>query len=228
MSRKPAFALIAAVLTAMLAAPATAQDSGWYLTGSVGSAHYSIDLDSQVREACLHLFCGGRAMMTDSSATTYRLGGGYRVNPYLALELNWVDLGRATSYFGTSSAHGNAESNGKYRLDGYQASLVGRWPVAANFALLGKLGVFAARLRYGADGTSNIIVPTTYSFQAPTENSNKTTFGLGVEYRLDPHWSLRADWDRYRGIGNPVTFAIIENGRFDHIDSLTVGASFAF
>jgi OOP family OmpA-OmpF porin len=228
MSRKPVFSLIAtAVLTAAFAAPATAQDSGWYLTGSLGNAHYSMNLDSQVRDSCLGLCSVEAAGLRGSNTTAYRLGGGYRVNPNLALELDWVDLGHAGSYYRTVSTGVTADINGKYRLDGFQASLVGRWPVVENFALLGKLGIFASRLRYEENGTVDFN-PGPYSFHAPKDNSSKATFGLGVEYRLDPHWTVRADWDRYRGIGKRFAPTDSENGRFDNIDSLTVGVSFGF
>jgi len=206
---------------------AAAQDSDWYLTGVIGSTRYRMNLDSQVRNSCAGHCDVESAALDGNNATAYHFGGGYRVNPYLAVELAYVDLGHSGSHYRVVSGGITADITSRYRLDGYQASLLGRWPVTERFAVLGKLGVFAARLRYSETGTE-AFNPLPRSFTAPTDSSTKTAFGLGAEYRLDPRWSIRADWDRYQGIGRRFAFTESENGRFDSVDSFLLGVLYWF
>jgi OOP family OmpA-OmpF porin len=206
---------------------AAADDFGWYLTGSVGSANYRMDLGSQVRNTCVGQCAVDAAALTDSHSTSYRLGGGYRINPYVAVELAFVDLGNVRSHYQTVTTGVTGDINGKYRLDGFQALLVGRWPVTESIAVLGKVGAFASRLRYSEGGTVQF-QSGPYSFTAPTDNATKTTFGLGAEFRLDQHWAARIDWDRYQGIGRYFALTESNNGRFSSVDSYSLGVSYRF
>jgi opacity protein-like surface antigen len=202
-------------------------DAGWYLTGSVGSAQYRMDIASQIRNACAGLCSVESATLDGTNATSYRFGGGYQVNRYLAAEVAFVDLGDVGSHYRMVSTGVTSDIRGKYRLDGYQVLAVGRWPVTESIAVLGKLGIFASRLRYSEAGTVQF-QQGPYSFVAPHDNATKATFGLGAEYRLDPRWAIRVDWDRYQGIGHGFALTESDNGRFDSVDSYSVGISYRF
>ncbi|MBS0446139.1 MAG: outer membrane beta-barrel protein [Proteobacteria bacterium] len=135
-----------------------AQAEGLYVGGSIGPSHYA---DDNV----------GGIGMTDRSSTGGKLFGGYSFNPYLGIELGWADLGHFSS------------SAGGVKGDGVFVDAVGTWPVASNFSLLGRVGVFNGRLDAETLG-------------GDTGTSYKV--GLGVQYDLSKTVGLRGEWERYR------------------------------
>ena len=72
-------------------------------------------------------------LSTDDKDTGYKLFGGYRLNQWLAGEIAYADLGKAHTTFTGGSAD--------YKMTSWSGALVGTWPLAAGFSLLGKLGV---------------------------------------------------------------------------------------
>lgn len=230
MSRRtfPCFASTLACTLFVLSSAAAADERGWYATAALGGADYRMDLDSQFRAAC-GTRCGVySADLTSSSSAAYRLGGGYRLNSWLALELAYVDLGRAKSYYDLLTEQNvRARIDGKYQVDGLQALLVGSWPVNDSLSVFGKLGLFQSRLRYSETGRVQISYGP-HAFTAPNDNATQASFGLGVEYRINPHWSARLDWDRYPGIGRTVAFADTDNGRFDSVNSYLIGINYRY
>jgi OmpA-OmpF porin, OOP family len=80
----------------------------------------------------------------DCTDTGIKILGGYQVNPSVAVELAYTDLGK----FGNT------------RASAFGVSALGRLPIANNFSLLGRLGVNSAKLK--RDGSSNSSVELGY------------------------------------------------------------------
>jgi hypothetical protein len=202
-------------------------DGRWYVTGSVGNVDYHMDLDSQMRSVCVGRCVFEYAELTGSAATGYRLGGGYRINDYLAVEVAAVDLGSVGSRYKIYYDGVWRRIDGNYRLDGIHAVVAARLPVTDKVAVTGRLGAFESRLRYSETGVVQIAYGP-HEFVAPNDRATLATVGLGVEYRHDRHWAVRFDWDRYLGVGRNVAFVETDNGRFDSVNSYLLGVAYYF
>lgn len=141
--------------TAALAAFA-AQAEGLYIGGSVGASRYSNDF-------------GGA--YSDRSDTGLKLYGGYAIHPNFSVEAGVARLGKVT---------GGA---GEVKGGGLFVDAVGTWPLANNFSLLGRVGVFNGML----DSTL-----------AGDDRGSSVKVGAGVQYAIDKNLSVRGEWERYR------------------------------
>lgn len=106
----------------------------------------------------------------DESDTGYKILGGFNANNNIGFEIAFVDLG---SYV-----------NDLLDQYGVAFEVVGYLPVANNFDLFGKLGIFSWTVEVGAaddDGTD-------------------LTYGFGGAFRASPQISVRAEWERFTDI----------------------------
>lgn len=152
MNRFASFFFAAATLAAV-----SAHADGLYVGGSIGPSHYT---DGGI----------DGVGMTDKSATGGKVYGGYSFTPNIGLELGYADLGK----FGSAA--------GGVRADGVFLDAVGTLPLANNFSLLGRVGVFNGELKADTLGSDR---GTSYKV------------GLGVQYDINPNVGVRAEWERY-------------------------------
>lgn len=148
----------AASLAAVAAAQAQTQPtSGPYVGGSLSNSRYKgPDI-------------GG--VSTDRSSTGGKVYGGYQINPNIAVEAGYADLGKA------ESAAGSVRGNGIF------VDAVGTVPLGNNFSALGRIGAFNGKAK--TSGGAN-------------DRSTNPKVGLGLQYDFNPQTGLRAEWERYR------------------------------
>lgn len=117
---------IAALLSAVFATPALADNSGkYYVGGDFGTATYS-------------------NMPGWSNPTVIRIAGGYHFSPVFAVEMGYSMFGDSTAIIGGVPATTSASS--------FQVSAVGSLPLNNQFDLIGKLGL-ASNSQDFADAT---------------------------------------------------------------------------
>ena len=149
-------AAVAALSLASTAALAQSAQSGPYLGATIGKPDWRSDS------------VGG--ISGDTAGAAYKIYGGYRMNPNLALELGATRLGRLSGPLGDAKANA-------YSLDA-----VGLLPLNAQWSALGRLGV--ARVKTSAGGLD--------------DTGTAPKFGLGAQYQLNSSTALRGEWERYR------------------------------
>jgi OOP family OmpA-OmpF porin len=143
------------VAAAAMAAISTHAE-GLYIGGNVGGSRFSDDV------------MGGPA---DRNGTGLKLYGGYAINPNFSIEAGVARLGKV------NSAADEIKGGGMF------VDAVGVIPLANNFSLLGRVGVFNGKL----DSTL-----------AGDEWGTSVKFGAGVQYAIDKNISVRGEWERYR------------------------------
>jgi OmpA-OmpF porin, OOP family len=189
--------LIAAMLgAAVMAAPAVSLaqargDTGWYVGASVGP--------SKVK----HVDCAG-FNSCDTKDAAFRILGGYQINRNFAAELGYHDLGQVTF-----SAPG---VSGDIKTKAWELVGVGAYPFANQFSVYGKLGAYRARSKLSA---------SLAGLGSPKETSADLTFGLGAQYDLTREAGVRAEWQRYRGVGGDTA------GESD-VDAISIGLIWRF
>lgn len=156
--------MIVAALTPCLLAPVPdARAEGLYLAGSAGSAHWSLD-------------CGGNGCARDPGA--WRLAAGWRLNPVVAFEAFYLDLGRARS--------SEASTDGTLAASGLGVQTLLGWDFGS-VALAGKIGVARMRIAFDAAPTS--------LYGSERVRRNELVGGLAAAWHATPRLSFRFDAD---------------------------------
>lgn len=140
---------------------------GFFAGASIGSASLSEDFDG---------------LKVDDDSTAFRIVGGWRANPYFALEIGYHNFG---DFRQTIDAAGAANTI-KLSADGFTFGVTGSVPVSDRFSLLGRAGVFFW------DGNAKVNNVS----QATPEDTNPF-FGAGVGFAINKSFQLTGDWTRY-------------------------------
>jgi OmpA-OmpF porin, OOP family len=127
----------------------------------------------------------GAGINCDDSDTGYKIFGGYQINPNFGVEVTYADLGKLSISGG--GAFGQVKANG------FGVGVVGTLPVANNFSVLGRLGIY----RGEAKASSNVGVNG-------KESSTELGFGLGASFAVTPAVDLRGEWEQFQFDGDKV------------------------
>ena len=186
------FAAAVLVLSGLFAV-SQASAQGFYIGGSVGQS----DMDDGNTTG---LITSGSV---DGSDTGYKIFGGYEFNKHFGLELAYVDLGKA-SYSGTF--FGAPVTGGTVETWGLNFSAVGTLPLGSNFALFGKVGFFTWESK-ASDVTGGV------PFSGKDDGTD-VSYGLGASYNFTKNFGIRAEWERFKAVGD--------------IDLLSIGVVYKF
>lgn len=176
-----------------LAGAASAQAADWYVGGAVGRSDYKVDTTG--------------ATASDKTDTGYKLFGGARLSPNLAVEGGFADLGKATAAQGAAS--------GSLKLSALYLDAVGILPLNPQWDLYGRLGLSSSKLKV----SGNINGAT----GSDSDRSVQAHVGFGGQYNLSKAVAVRAEWERFRG-------KYSKNGVSDsgNVDLLSVGLTIGF
>src|SRR5688500_8190380 len=124
--------IIAATLIALSSGTAFAQspenDEGFYLGLGYGQWGIGIDDVDQTNDAIERI---------DDDDNAWKVFAGWRINPYVAFELNYVDFGNPGDRFEGNDVEGGYEID----LSGVQPAIVGSCPLGP-VELFGKVGYY--------------------------------------------------------------------------------------
>lgn len=130
---------------------------------SHASPYVSISAGSSTVDAC------EGAANCDDGSTGFKLLGGYKFNPNLAVEGGYFDFGKA-------SAAGNT-----FKVNGFGIGGAFHYDVNSDFGVVARLGV--ANVKGEASASSS------------SETSSQLYGGLGLGYKVAPNWSVDAAYD---------------------------------
>ena len=158
------------IAAAAFALPASAQ---WYAGGGLGQSSFKGDLS-----------CDGTTpgVSCDDKDTSFKVFGGYQINPNFAAELTYQDFGKAKA-----SGAGVEVSAKSHAFD---LSALGMLPFANQFAGYARLGLYSAK----SDGTSNIGI-------SASESNTGLTYGLGLQWNPMRTLGVRVEWQVYNKVG---------------------------
>ena len=190
--------LVTAMLAGFAALPTLAMaqakggnsDLGFYAGASVGQSKSD---------------CPGGLGSCDDKDTAYRIFGGYKFHPNIAVEGGYAPLGETSASFpgGNVTAEANA----------WDIVGVGSWPLGNNFSILGKLGFYNAEVKLGGLASGK-------------KTTTDLLYGLGGQYDFNRNLGLRLEWNRYSGVKSPDVAGI--SGGDSDVDVLSVGALWRF
>ena len=184
--------LVTALLAGFAALPTLAMaqakgnaDLGFYAGASVGQSKSD---------------CSGSSGSCDDKDTAYRIFGGYKFHPNIAVEGGYSPLGE------TSGGNVTAEANA-WDLVG-----LGIFPLGNNFSIFGKLGFYNAEVKLGGLASGK-------------KTTTDLTYGIGGQYDFNRNLGLRLELQRYSGVKAPDFGGTSKD---TDIDVVSVGALWRF
>lgn len=198
---------------ALAALTTAAAADGFYGVGEVTYSNASLD-SSHFDNALISQ--GATALSSSDAGDSYRwrLQGGYRFNPYLALELGYIDFGQAD--YQATYAGGSAQ--GSLKAGGVNMAALLILPLDHGISVFGKLGVVDATVKSNLQAGA----PAATASSDASNNSIRPLFGLGATYKLTDHVDLRADYDYVSGLGSSS-----KTGTMD-VNMFSLGAVYNF
>lgn len=220
--------LLAAAVLALSATAVQADEVSGYLTGSVGQA--KADKPSVVKREMNDFKELGGSTSTDRTDTAYKIAVGLQANPYVALELQYIDLGKS-KYKGALSAPGIGSYSEKIDFDtsGFGANLVGTLPLD-DFTLFAKVGYHYLKTKGSLKESVSLVGIGNFS-ESGSDNVRKWTpsFGVGASYSITKELAVVAEYERYQGVANKKVNVDDEKISFKHdIDFASVGLRYNF
>jgi len=123
----------------------------------------------------------------------YRLKLGYQYSRYFAVESQYVDFGRTSGDFLSSSANlGSA-----FRSTGYGVDTVAMLPWRS-FSFYGRLGAYRGESRNAFAQYSTSLMGD------PTSLRTRWRYGMGVRYDFTKSLGIKAEVERYSPLGTPL------------------------
>ena len=144
--------LIAAL--ALVSGSAIAEDTGFYVGASVGQGSFALNTN-KVNRAIEEAFNDNNLALDqtgqnkDTKSTTWQAILGYRLNPYLAGEITYLDLRGPTyrlsgdaTFPPTFIAPVPVTTKADWSASGVPISVLGIWPITDAWEVFGRVGVF--------------------------------------------------------------------------------------
>ena len=171
-------AAIAALSTGALVPVANAQVqdevSGFYVGGGVGQFNAGIDDVDDVDDA---------VQGWDDDDTAYKFFAGYRLNRFLALELDYINLGEPS---GAVVPGFNVDAS----VDGFAPYVVGTIPLGPYFEVYGRLGYYFYDANVGRENE----IDGRVEFD---EESEDLVYGAGIGANIGEKLNIRFEYEKF-------------------------------
>jgi OmpA-OmpF porin, OOP family len=179
------------ILLAILLASASSAALGNY----VGSLKPPQSVLSPVAGPYAYGF-GAPAIFARSSAlgdNGYRFKLGYKANPYLSIETDFRDYGRASA----NPFANPASLSSAFRSTGFGVDAVATLPFWSKFSVYGRFGAFRGDAR-------PTFAPYTTALMNDANRNVRMRYGLGMGYDITRAFGIRAEFDRFSPVAHPL------------------------
>lgn len=222
---KQCFALLLAV-----AFPLAAAAQG-YVGLAIGQSRTSNDLVNNLEGA----LSNADSVQTnfDRTDTAWKAFGGWRFNPYIAVEASYADLGKThtdTTMLSTFSSV-PAEVFVDRKVRGWGLDAVGSYPVGPRALVFARIGAFRARTQADIALEGDIAFRNLNPSVRGLSNSNNKTvthYGVGGEWSFMSNLALRLEWERFAKMGKGFETGESDRTGEADADMYTVGVVYRF
>lgn len=195
--------IIAATLFTLSSGAALAQspdnDEGLYIGAGFGQFNVGVDDIDDTDEAVSRI---------DDDDNAWKIFAGWRINPYFAVELNYVDFGENSGSTGSSSAG----SSGNYTVDlaGFQPAIYGIFPLGP-VELFAKVGYYF----YDVDLALNLDDIDEDNFSADS-SEEALSYGFGAGITVFERLNARLEYEK------------VDTDILDDLDAIWLSAAWRF
>jgi OOP family OmpA-OmpF porin len=187
------FALCVLATAIGVAQPVHAEGSGGYLFGSVGQSKYdSVDIGGGM--TVCDIFDPGSSCSESNTGTGLKIGGGYRFNPYLAVEGAYAYLGEAKASGSGTILGAPAAGEVKWTAGAIKAAAVGIIPIGNAFSVRGNIGFAFWNMDYSVSGLGGS--------DSDSDNGTSLTYGVGAQWDFMKNLGVRLEWERFNDVGS--------------------------
>ena len=204
--------LVLGILTfAATGVPVASAQNGFYLGGGVGLSRVDSRADAQTGvefffplppEQPAFSEAGIDGIVFDDRRSLQSVLVGYRLNQYLAIELDFADLGdfQAEESDNTITRTGSAN----LQIDLYALSLKARYPLSERVFANWRFGLLEAD--FDVEGEAEVVLALSFpgdavfSLREPFDAPKSETgylFGFGIEWELTPRFGLELGYTKY-------------------------------
>ena len=139
--------LLAAVVFGVAATAVQANELSTYVAASVGQAKAEMPvLAETLKDAAVTM--GGLRSSSDRTDTAYKLIAGLNLNSNIAIEAQYIDLGKSSYKVGNSGG----QYKGDFKTQGIGFNLVGSYPIE-DFTIFAKAGYHLMRSKTAVNET---------------------------------------------------------------------------
>lgn len=177
----------------------TAMAEGFYGAVDIGRAN--------AQDMCSAANFGGNSSCS-TTATAFRIGGGYSFTRNLGVELSYADLGNVNPVY----SPGYVQSTKATTL---QAAITGSLPVGSGFSLIGKLGFAQTRFKQA------------WTTGAASATDTNVAYGIGAQYDFSERVGLRVQYEDFGKVGSLPITATSGTGR-SRVGLLSAGLVYKF
>ena len=181
----------------MAQAQAADNDSGFYVGGGVGQFNVKIDDVDDTNNALERL---------DDDDTAWKAFVGWRFNPYIGLELSYIDFGNPNGHASASGSSGDYSAD----LSGFAPYIIGSFPLGP-VELFGKVGYYFYDLKLSAD----IDDVTDPQFRSKKSDED-LVYGFGAGVTFFEHLHARLEYEK------------IDSDRIDDADAIWLSGDWRF
>jgi hypothetical protein len=153
--------------------------SGPYISAGLGQFDVKIDNLEGVGDTLEEL---------DSDDSAWKLGFGWRFNPYIALEMDYVDLGNPNGNFDATGSSGDYE----VELAGFSGYLIGSLPLGI-FELSAKAGYYFHDVNLHVDFDN--IGPNNGDVFDSDESGEAFVYGVGAGATFFQHLNVKVEYE---------------------------------
>lgn len=233
--------LASALATVLMCAAAGAQAEGWYssLTGGVDSVDLSKNMLDTAFTAQMTAPVTARARTLtgytssfDDSSSVWGLNVGYQWGKFVAVEVGYVNLGKALYRGSFTSSDGNTATvdptygfSARFVNSGPTLAAVGILPLGDRFEVHGRGGILFSKSRFvlpsvvPVDPPLNAATPLTLTTREARERTQDPFVGVGAGWNVNDSFTLRVEYHKYLDVGDNDT------GEAD-IDQISLSAVF--
>jgi opacity protein-like surface antigen len=153
--------------------------SGPYISAGLGQFDVKIDNLEGVGDTLQEL---------DADDSAWKLGFGWRFNPYIALEADYVDLGNPNGNFDATGSSGDYN----VELSGFSGYLIGSLPLGI-FELSAKAGYYWHDVNLHVD--FNNVGPGNGNVIESSSNSGAFVYGIGAGVTFLEHINVKVEYE---------------------------------
>ena len=171
----------------------------WYVGVGIGKADASIP-EQTINAINSSLTAANGATFSvidkDKRSTGAKLLAGFSFNRYFAVEGGYAVLGKTSANMDFRNGLASVGTfNMAYKMRATYVDAVGLFPVNDNWSLIGRVGVSYGRTSANLNGSPFTII---VSGNNRSDSLVRAKFGAGVDYNLNPAFTVRAEWERYK------------------------------
>lgn len=136
----------------------------------------------------------GLSSHENDKSNQWRLQGGYRFNPNLAVEAGYIDFGK-TDY---KPNYSGGSAKGSLKAGGVDVVGIASLPLNDSFSVFGKAGLVVAKVK------SSLAAGAPAGLASGNDSATvvRPLVGVGASYKLTQNVDLRADYDYVNGLGS--------------------------